>query len=263
MPPYPWNRVDNTTAELLGIALGRHVVARLHRMGAQTVEQVCVAEGAAAAEAPPERQKHPLRRALQWAIEESAVAHWLVKSHEEVSSLVSEGDVRKMGNILVDAQPTDALRRSAHGERVAVPLQLLPTFGVRPTAQGADGMVYPFGTEMATATSHPSEDDPLLCENPETGMALVPLHLGVWHPTLEACPRCDRHEEVTTRFRCPCHKRRWRKALRTVDPPWRLHGAGQRCACSPPQSPLPAPPLPAPLPPPPEGASGQQPRGGG
>ena len=38
-------------------------------------------------------------------------------------------------------------------------------------------------------------------------MLLVQLHLGMWHPRLEACPRCERHEEGTTRYKCPCHTR--------------------------------------------------------
>ena len=42
-------------------------------------------------------------------------------------------------------------------------------------------------------------------------------------PRLEACPCCERHEEVTTRYKCPCHKPKWRRALHAVDPPWRLH----------------------------------------
>ena len=72
---------------------------------------------------------------------------------------------------------------------------------------------------------HPRMEQ-LLRESPETGIRLVPLHLGMWHPRLEARPRCKRHEEVTTRYRCPCHKPKWRRALHTVDPPWRLHGGG-------------------------------------
>ena len=64
---------------------------------------------------PPERRRHPLRRALQWLVGEAAAAHWWVKSHQEVSALVTQGDVRKMGNILQDAQATKAVARSPRG----------------------------------------------------------------------------------------------------------------------------------------------------
>ena len=69
-------------------------------------------------------------------------------------------------------------------------------------------------------------------ESPETGIVLVPLHLGMWYLRLEACPRCERHEEVTTRYRCPCHRANWRRALQVVSPPWRLHGGMTLCIIS-------------------------------
>ena len=69
-------RVDNTTAELLGVVLGRYVVERLRDLGARTIEQTCDAQAATAlAEKPPELQKHPLRRALQWSVGEAAATH--------------------------------------------------------------------------------------------------------------------------------------------------------------------------------------------
>ena len=60
MPLETW--VDNTTAELLGVVLGRYVVERLRDLDARTIEQAYTAQAAAAlAEKPPEQQKHPLR----------------------------------------------------------------------------------------------------------------------------------------------------------------------------------------------------------
>ena len=54
MPLETW--VDNTTAELLGVVLGRYVVERLRDLGAQSIEQTYDAQAAAAlAEKPPER----------------------------------------------------------------------------------------------------------------------------------------------------------------------------------------------------------------
>ena len=108
--------VDNTTAELSGVVLGRYVVERLPDLGARMIEQTYDTQTAAAlAEKPPEQHKYPLRRALQWSVGEAAAAHWWVKSHQEVSALTSHNDVRKMGNILVDAQATEAVDRSAKG----------------------------------------------------------------------------------------------------------------------------------------------------
>ena len=51
--------------KLLGVVLGRYVVERLRDLGVQSIEQTYDAQVAAAlVEKPPERQKHPLRRAL-------------------------------------------------------------------------------------------------------------------------------------------------------------------------------------------------------
>ena len=65
---------------------------------------------------------------MQLSVGEATAVHWLVKSQKEVSALVREGDVRKMGNILADAEATDAATRSARGQRSAVPLPLLATY---------------------------------------------------------------------------------------------------------------------------------------
>ena len=154
---------------------------------------------------------------------DAAAAHWWVKSHQEVLALTSHSDVRKMGNILADAQATEAVDRSAKGQRLAVPLPLLATYRAHPTAQGSADMewrIHAPGQWRPPRAPHPRMEQ-LLRESPETGIVLVPLHLGMWH---EACPRCERHEEVTTQYRCPCHRAKWRRALQAVSPPWRLHG---------------------------------------
>ena len=190
------------------------------------VDRVDAQAAAALAEKPPEQQKHPLRRALQWLVSGAAAAHWWVKSHQEVSALTSHGDVRKMGNILADAHATEAVNRNANGQRLAVPLPLSATYGARPTAQGSPDMkwhIHAPSKWRPPRALHPRMEQ-LLHESPETGILLVPLHLGMWHPHLEACPRCERHEEVTTRYRCPCHRAKWRRVLQAVSLPWRLHG---------------------------------------
>ena len=67
-----------------------------------------------------------------------------------------------------------------------------------------------------------------LREYPETEILLVLLNLGTWCPHLQACPRFERHEELTTRYRYLCHRAKWRRALQAVSLPWRLHGGMTR-----------------------------------
>ena len=149
-----------------------------------------------------------------------------MKSHQEVSALTSHNDVRKMGNMLTDAQAMEAVDRSAKGQRLAVPLPLSAMYGARPTAQGSADMEWRIHAPSKWRTPralHPRMEQ-LLRESPETGIVLVPLHLGMWYPRLKACPRCERHGEVATWYRCPCHTAKGRRALQGVSPPWRLHG---------------------------------------
>ena len=225
VPLPPW--IDNTTGELLGISLGRLVVDRLREMEAATVEQAFDAQAAAVlADSPPERQRHPLRRALQQSVAEVEATQWWVKSHQEAGGLVTDSAVRIMGNVLADAQATEAVARSARGDRLAVPLQVPPTYGVRPTPGGTERLEWPIHEPdrwRPPRSIHPRMKQ-LLQEEPEVGVTLVPLHLGMWHPLLKACPRCEHHEEVATRYRCPCQRSRWKRALAQVEPPWRLHG---------------------------------------
>ena len=68
---------------------------------------------------------------------------------------------------------------------------------------------------------HPKVEQ-LLRELPKTGILLVLAHLEMWHPRLEARPQCERHEEVTTRYKCPCRRAKWQSAPRAVDVPWSL-----------------------------------------
>ena len=225
VPLPPW--VDNTTGELLGISLGRHVAHRLREMGAASVEQAFDAQAAAAlADAPPERQHHPLRKALQQSVTSIDATQWWVKSHQELRFLETERDVRVMGNILANAQATEAVARSMRGDRLAVPLQVPPTCGVSPAEGGTKKMEWPIHEPAKWRPPrhiHPRMRR-LLQEEREVGVTLVPLHLGMWHPLLTACPRCEHHEEVTTRYRCPCQRPQWRRALATVKPAWWLHG---------------------------------------
>ena len=183
--------VDYTTAELLGVVLGRYVVERLRDLGARSIEQTYDAHAVAAlAEMPPEQQRHPLRRALQWSVGEAAAAHWWVKSHQEVPAPVTEGDVRKMGNILADAQATEAVATRARGHCMAVPLPLPATYGARPTAQGSADMEW-CNTNPASGGRHGSS-------------------IPGWSSFFES-PR--RREYCWCRYTWGCGTRIWRYAL--------------------------------------------------
>ena len=48
------------------------------------------------------------------------------------------------------------------------------------------------------------------------------LHLGEWHPPLQACGRCQHKEEATSRFWCAFHQERRRAAARAVGGHWRI-----------------------------------------
>ena len=51
---------------------------------------------------------------------------------------------------------------------------------------------------------------------PEDTISLAPLHLGEWHPPLQACGRCQHKEEAMSRFRCACHREWWRATARAA-----------------------------------------------
>ena len=140
----------------------------------------------------PKLQRHPLRRVLQWTIKEAQVTYWWVKTHREVCHLVTNGGTRILGNILSDAQVTAAVKRGTRGDWVAVPLPLQPTCSACPTAGGAAEHEW---SKHAPKKWRPpwlyTRVEQLLKEYPEVGITLVPLHLGMRHPIIMACPRCE------------------------------------------------------------------------
>ena len=100
--------------------------------------------------------------------------------------------------------------------------------GVRGTPQRrrkhGNGVAHPCAREMAPTEGPPPPDRAPAQRRTKGGADTNALHIGMWHPTLTACPRCGRHEEVTTCFRCPCQRPGWTRALRQARAPWRLHG---------------------------------------
>ena len=61
-----------------------------------------------------------------------------------------------------------------------------------------------------------------LAAYPEDALVLAPLHLGEWNPPLRVCGRCQHKEEATSRFRCACHRDRWREAALAATGHWRV-----------------------------------------
>ena len=199
--------VDHTGADLLGTMLGRYAGKPLRDFGARLVEHAYdVLAAVTLAEMLPERQRHPLKRALRSSIGEVAAAHWWVKSNQEVSALVTQEDVLKMGNISADAQATEVSPWSAKGRCMAVPPPVQAMYGARPTAQGSTYMewcIHARSTWRPPRVLH-ARMEQFLRESPETGIWLAPLHVGMWHPRLEACTRYERHEVMTRPCPCPC-----------------------------------------------------------
>ena len=84
---------------------------------------------------------------------------------------------------------------------MAVPLPLQTMYGAHLIAK--DGLVMEWRIHEPSKWRPAGALNPrmqhVLWEYPRTEVLLVPLHLGMWHPHLEAYPRCERHEELTTR----------------------------------------------------------------
>ena len=57
-------------------------------------------------------------------------------------------------------------------------------------------------------------------------LTTVPMHLGMWHPTLQACGSCEKKEEATARFHCPCCRAKWREAIHLQGGQWWVHEGG-------------------------------------
>ena len=136
-----------------------------------------------------------------------------------------------MDNVPADARATEAVNRSARGQRVAVPLPLQPTYGAHPMSRRVPDMEWRIHEPQKwrpPPNLHPRMEQ-LLRESPETGIQLLPMHLGMWHPILKVCPHCEDHKEVTTRLGACATSPDGARPLHAVEPLWRLHrGASLR-----------------------------------
>ena len=80
LPP----ELDNTTAELLALALGLWIAGSLRDLGARAGEVVYDARAAEfLVEGCLYRQQDPLRKAIQWSVTPSEAVHWWVQLHVE------------------------------------------------------------------------------------------------------------------------------------------------------------------------------------
>ena len=74
--------MDNPTAELMGVALDRHVMELLRNMGGRSIEQtVRHTSGAGTRRVANGETAHLLRRVPLWSVGKVAAAHSWVKSH--------------------------------------------------------------------------------------------------------------------------------------------------------------------------------------
>ena len=164
---------------------------------------------------PLEQQRPLFRRVLQWSVGKVAAAHCSIKSNQQVLALLRKGDVRKTGNILAVARAREAVAKSVKGQCVAVPRPPSGTYGVRRKALGSADMEWHINapSNRRPPWAHHPRMEQLLGDSSETGILLVPLHVGMRHPRLEPCPSCERQEEVTTRYKCPCHRSKWWEGL--------------------------------------------------
>ena len=90
---------------------------------------------------------------------------------------------------------------------MALALLVQPTYGVRLAEGGAtkqEWCIHPPQKWRPPGAVHPRMKQ-LLRDDPEVGILLVPLHLGMWYLFLMA-----------TSFECPCPRPRWRRALSTA-----------------------------------------------
>ena len=92
--------------------------------------------------------------------------------------------------------------------------------GERTAREGWDGTSTSRGTDPAR------QMDPLIEQQLKAylddALTLTPLHLGEWHPPLQACGRCQHKDETTSSFRCTCQWERLWTAAWAATGHWRI-----------------------------------------
>ena len=95
LPP----EVDNTTAELMALALGRWITGCLRDLGARAEEVVYDAPAVESLVLGcPYRQRDPLRKAILWSVTPSEAVHWWVPGHVEAPDSDEDYERRRQGN---------------------------------------------------------------------------------------------------------------------------------------------------------------------
>jgi hypothetical protein len=229
---------DNTTGETIGLSLAR-VVARGLSESAASVEVVYDAQAAAQIlGAKVHRQRHPVRRAVRKATTSSASTEWWVRSHQEeregeteATTAQSDKERRIEGNEMADEGAKHGARMSAEGKRASLPMDIEEAYGVykKNGGQGRPELQWRIHKPehwREPRRLHPRMEE-LLKEFPGEILTTVPLHLEMWHPTLQACGRCEKKEEATTRFRCPCFRATWREAVHLQGRKWWVHDGSE------------------------------------
>ena len=215
----------HTTGETIGLSLARVVPG-----GAASIEGVFNAQAAAQIlGASGHRQRHPVRKAVHKASTNLSSTEWGVKSHQEEQAEQSaqgdplaDKDRKVLGNEPADEGAEKAARLSAEGRRAS------PTMGKDAEdgeyrKGGAPGrLVLQWRIHTPEHSREPRDLHPRIEEFPDEILTTVPLHLDMWHPTLQECGRCEKKGEATTRFRCLCFRRRWRESTYLQGGQWRV-----------------------------------------
>ena len=116
---------------------------------------------------------------------------------------------------------------SAEGKRASLPMDIEEAYRVYKKGGGPGRPVLQWRIHTPEHRREPRGLHPrmeeLLKEFPEEILTTVPMHLDMWHPTLQACGRCEKKEEATTWFRCPCFRARWKEAIHEQGGNWWVH----------------------------------------
>ena len=147
-----------------------------------------------------------------------------MRSHQEdhpegtkEKEVENDKERRVHGNELADQGAKRGAQISAEGNRASLPMEIEEAYEVYKKNGGLGRPELQWRIHTPEHWREPRKMQPrmeeMLKEFPSEILTTVPMHPGMWHPTLQACGRCERKEEATTRFRCPCFRARWRGAI--------------------------------------------------
>ena len=124
--------MDNTTAELLAVGLGRWIAGCLGDLGAQAREVVYDAQAAESLVVGCQyRQRAPLWKEIQLSVTPSEAVHWWVRGHVEAPREDEDYECPPQGNAWTDGYAEVAALKSTRGHRVALPSSLRAVYASR------------------------------------------------------------------------------------------------------------------------------------